>query len=870
MFPGAFAAEDLTDTSRGRFREVVALSAGSTAAVFKAFDVSLGMQVAVKVSHGTLEANYCLREEHRLLTGPLASVAEIGRAPTACRCFALLELEGRVALVLEYLDPEQYQPLDDLGRRADRLTEHQALEILIPFFSLLSAAHELGIIYNDAGRDKAGHLLWDSSARQLKVIDWANAIDTTRASSTQTRRAYHDVVGCGELLLLMRGGAGAEEATPEEIQQLGEFGGIVQRCLNFADPDSFATAHPLEQAARQRTREIEREFAEEVARVQAVFATGVPHEDFQAVREGVARARGLIAEGPQVVELEQQLRSWTASLTAGNLLDQAEAELREGHSGAATQKLRLVLNLAQANPQLSLPRGEAALNLWLALCSALDEYPTLLPAGAVAALLDAGTEALSATASQLLRDMLDRDEVIQRRDSDPEFALDLLRGLADCAGARLWSAEVHKLAHGEGGWNGEMERIQALDELRRNLGRLERSRPSEDVWRDMLGCYEGFLDEVRAIQSADGQLLPDLDEIAERALVLARRAHDEWAGAAFTSSVGMLAQLRDTDIESRAAVSWVAHARAVEARWGFPGDQTGVPTALAWLFTEESPAAVAFLLRDAVNELESWAKSTLGARDPEGHRDPSYLESLRVLLEAYLRIFEYLGVPRQRHPAQKLGLRALVTCVGELESVAAVRKLGARLIDSKWDDGAWEFANESVQLTQVMDERRREQPIIRKIVGMAPRPGQEGPNSQLIDIVQRLTVASSASPLLGALVRLPEVRYQTALAYCETGDWDAARTVLGDLRIVGTRPDDTYVRATSLHRSATLTQASAAEARDGRLGEAILKLDEALHELDANPRFRHEFRTVTQLIKDRKTQLSRPDGPQHLQPTASG
>ena len=870
MFPGAFVADDLADTSRGRFREIVPLSAGSTAAVFKAFDVSLGIPVAVKISHGTLEANYCLREEHRLLTGPLATIAEEGRAPTACGCFGLLELEGRVALVLEYLDPEHYQPLDELGQRAGELTEYQVLQTLVPFFSLLSSAHELGIIYNDAGRDKAGHLLWDQSARQLKVIDWANAIDTTRASSTQTRRPYHDVVGCGELLLFMRCGPGTETSTPEEIQQLGDFGTLVQRCLNFTDPDSFATAHPLEQGARQRIREIEREFSREVARVESLFASGSPTEDFQAARDGVARARGLITDAPQVAELDQLLRGWTASLTIRNLLDQAEAQLRGGQAGDATQKLRLVLNLALASPDLPLPRSNAALKLLLLVCSALEEYPSLLPAGAIPELLDSDAETLAPTTALLLRNILDREQVIQHRDSDPEFARELLQTLANCAGVRLWSAEIHRLAHEEPSWSGDVDRIQALDELRRNLDRLERGRPSEDAWRDMLGCYEGILDEIRGIQSSDSGLLPDLDEVAERALVLARRARDEWASAAFTSSIGMLAQLRESDFESSAAVRWVTHARAVEARWGFPSDKTGVPTALTWLLTEESPAAVAFLLRDAVNELETWAKTTPGLRDTEAPREPSYLESLQVLLEAYLRIFEYLGVPRQRHPAQKLGLRALVSCIGELESVDAVRELGARLMNSNWDDGAWEFANESVQLTQMMDERRREQPIIRKIVGMGQPAAREGPNAQFIEVVQRLTVASSTVPLIGTLPRLPEVRYQAALAYCELGDWEAARTVLGDLRIVGTHTDETFVRATCLHRSVALTQASAAEAREGRPGEAMLKLDQALHELDANPKFRHEFRTIAQLIKDRKIQLSRPDGPQPVQSTARG
>lgn len=310
MFPGAFRAEDLTYSSRGRFRDPTPLSAGGTASVFQAFDISLGHTVAVKVSHGTLEANHCLREEHRLLTGPLADVAEPSREPTACRCYGLVEIEGRVALVLEYLDPDRYEPVDIVAQRADELTEYQVLETLVPFFAVLAAAHEVGVIYNDAGRDKAGHLLWDGERHQLKVIDWANAIDTTRASSTQTRRPYHDVVGCGELLLLARLGPEAP-AEPDEdtLSELGEFGTLVRRCLIFSDADAFSTAHPLEQAVRQRMRDIEHEFAEGLEQLRGLFVGGNPHTDFDDAKQRLAALRALKPADPALPELDQRLRS---------------------------------------------------------------------------------------------------------------------------------------------------------------------------------------------------------------------------------------------------------------------------------------------------------------------------------------------------------------------------------------------------------------------------------------------------------------------------------------------------------------------------------------------------------------------------------
>lgn len=458
----------------------------------------------------------------------------------------------------------------------------------------------------------------------------------------------------------------------------------------------------------------------------------------------------------------------------------------------------------------------------------------------------------------LLRELLDSEAVVAQREEEPQFAIDLLGALAGSAGLRLWSAELHRLEMDDA-WSGERERIQSLRELRRNLTRLARSRPSDDIWGDLVGCYEGFLEEVLALQADDEHLLNGLDEDISRALTLVRRARDEWATAEFSSAVGMLAQLRETDIESRAATMWVAHARAVEARWGFPAEPPRFPTAVAWLLTEESPAAVAFLLRDAVSELEGWAKSAPGIRDTPDTDDPSYLESLRLVLEAFLRIFEYLGVPRQRHPAQKLALRALILSMEEMQSVAAIRQIGRQLLASDRDDVAWQFANEAVQVSQAMEERRKDRPIFRKITSLGQ--AEEAPNTQLVEVVQRLNLAGSTLPLLGTLTRLPEVRYQTALAYCDIPDLEAARVVLADLQIIGTRTDETYVRATSLYRAVALAEAASNDAREGNTSEAILKLDQALHELDANQRFRHEFRAVVQILKERRAQLARPGGP---------
>lgn len=856
MFPGAFSVDDLTRASRGRFREATPLSAGATATVFHAHDTVLDSPIALKVSHGSLEANHCLREEFRLLTGPLLEIGEKGREQTACRCFGLLEFEGRVAIVLEYLDPDRYAPLERIAEQASDLTEHQVLEILVPFFGLLAAAHDAGLIYNDAGRDKASHLLWSQSDRQLKVIDWANVIDTTRASSTQSRRPYHDVIGCGELLLLLRRGPDAPCPPPEEeVQALGFLGQMIRRCLNFTDPNAFDTARPLEQAARYRMREIQSEFDAGVQGVRVLFGAGSPHKDFEAARAGLQELRALIPDAPPVEEIDRLLRGWAASLTARDVLQQADADLRARQATSAYQKFRLVLNLLQAHRGMLLDRDERAVRLGLALSRAAAELPELLPEGAMSILLNASPQDLPRSAGTLLRQLLDDEDVARRRQIDPAYALDLLSALADCAGIILWSAEVERLSRELQEPDGA-EGATALQELRQSLQRLEGERPNEEVWRDLVRCYEGVLDQVRAIESSSPGQANTFEQAAAKALAVARQSRDLWANGDFSRAVEALTELREADWESRVARNWVASARDLEERWWRPPNRRGLPSALAWLPQQESPAALVFQLRDTLEELDTWARGARGSRerDDEAYGGATYLESLRVILAAFLRCFEYLGVPRQRHPAQKLVLRALATSIEELESVKSVRMLGAQLLQSNWDDAAWDLANEAASLSRCIEERRREQPIFKKIVGFGQRdrPEQNDGRSQIVDITQRLRAASASAPLLGILVRLPEVCYQEALTYGELGEWEAAKMVLGELRIVGTSSDETFVKITLLHRAVALAAASALESNQGDATSAAENLDLAFQELQANSRFRHEFRGVAEALRERR------------------
>jgi serine/threonine protein kinase len=129
--PGAILAD--------RFRIVSLLGRGGMGEVYRAEDIKLGQQVALKflpaADAATLERLY--RE------------VRLGRQvshPNVCRLYDVMEWQGHHFISMEYIDGED---LASLLRRIGKLPHDKALEIARDLCAGLAAAHGLGIIHRD-------------------------------------------------------------------------------------------------------------------------------------------------------------------------------------------------------------------------------------------------------------------------------------------------------------------------------------------------------------------------------------------------------------------------------------------------------------------------------------------------------------------------------------------------------------------------------------------------------------------------------------------------------------------------------------------------------------------------------------------------
>ena len=134
FLPGALLA--------ARYRIVALLGRGGMGEVYRADDLTLSQQVALKflpeAVAGNPDALARFRNEVR--------VARQVSHPNVCRMYDVGEVEGHVFLSMEYVDGED---LGSLLRRIGRLPADKALEIARRLCAGLAAAHEKGVLHRD-------------------------------------------------------------------------------------------------------------------------------------------------------------------------------------------------------------------------------------------------------------------------------------------------------------------------------------------------------------------------------------------------------------------------------------------------------------------------------------------------------------------------------------------------------------------------------------------------------------------------------------------------------------------------------------------------------------------------------------------------
>ncbi|MBI3447367.1 MAG: serine/threonine protein kinase [Acidobacteria bacterium] len=157
FLPGAVLA--------GRFRIVARLGSGGMGEVYRADDLKLGQQVALKLLPQALE-----KDPARLsrLLNEVRTARQISH-PNVCRVYDAAEADGRHVITMEYVDGEN---LASLILRIGRLSHDKAVQLARQICAGLAAAHDQGVLHRDL---KPANVMIDGRGR-ARITDFGLAI----------------------------------------------------------------------------------------------------------------------------------------------------------------------------------------------------------------------------------------------------------------------------------------------------------------------------------------------------------------------------------------------------------------------------------------------------------------------------------------------------------------------------------------------------------------------------------------------------------------------------------------------------------------------------------------------------------------------
>jgi protein kinase-like protein len=147
-----------------RYRILGLLGRGGMGEVYRADDLRLGQQVALKFLPSDLS-----RDPVRLAQfhNEVRTARQVSH-PNVCRVYDIGEIEGQLFITMEYVDGED---LSILLRRIGRLPEDKGLEIARQICAGLAAAHERGVLHRDL---KPANIMLDGTGR-VRVMDFSLA-----------------------------------------------------------------------------------------------------------------------------------------------------------------------------------------------------------------------------------------------------------------------------------------------------------------------------------------------------------------------------------------------------------------------------------------------------------------------------------------------------------------------------------------------------------------------------------------------------------------------------------------------------------------------------------------------------------------------
>jgi serine/threonine-protein kinase len=147
-----------------RYRIVAALGRGGMGEVFRAEDLTLQQEIALKFLPGELTSDPAALERfHREVR-----VARQVSHPNVCRVFDIGVADGAPFITMEYVDGED---LSSLLRRIGRFPQDKGLEIARQICAGLAAAHEQGLLHRDL---KPANVMLDGRGR-VRITDFGLA-----------------------------------------------------------------------------------------------------------------------------------------------------------------------------------------------------------------------------------------------------------------------------------------------------------------------------------------------------------------------------------------------------------------------------------------------------------------------------------------------------------------------------------------------------------------------------------------------------------------------------------------------------------------------------------------------------------------------
>jgi hypothetical protein len=158
---GRFAAGTILAS---RYRIVAALGRGGMGEVFRAEDLTLQQEIALKfLPHELTSDPEALERFHREVR-----VARQVSHPNVCRVFDIGVADGAPFITMEYVDGED---LSSLLRRIGRFPQDKGLEISRQVCAGLAAAHEQGLLHRDL---KPANIMLDGRGR-VRITDFGLA-----------------------------------------------------------------------------------------------------------------------------------------------------------------------------------------------------------------------------------------------------------------------------------------------------------------------------------------------------------------------------------------------------------------------------------------------------------------------------------------------------------------------------------------------------------------------------------------------------------------------------------------------------------------------------------------------------------------------